>query len=129
MRPLLAIVLGVCACSELPEPEVGVDVFAADTATATFTVVIAGPLEVGLRADRMYTARDRNIVLETPATLVFQRGEGTATVSSGDTTQRLVVQPTGIPLDSAERMGVTGTRVSATRVAGRRQVALKVEQP
>lgn len=129
MRPLVALCIAVCACSDGPEPEIGVDVFAADTAPATFTIVIAGPLEVGLRADRMYTLRDRNIVLETPATLVFQRGDGTATVSSGDTTQRIVVQPMGMPLDSAERMGVTGTQISATRVAGRRQLVLKVERP
>lgn len=129
MRPLVALCIVVCACSDVPEPEIGLDVFAADTATATFTIVITGPLEVGLRADRMYTRRDRNVVLETPATLVFQRGEGTATVSSGDTAQRIVVQPTGMPLDSAERMGVAGTRISATRIAGRRQLVLKVERP
>ena len=111
------------------QPERGVDVFSADTVAAKIRMTVSGSLEVGLRSDRMYTTRDRHIVLETPASLVFQRGAGTVVVWSMDTTQRIVVQPIGLPLDSLDQAGVTGTTIAATRVAADAPVSLKVQRP
>ncbi len=103
--------------------------FSADTSAARIMVDVSGSLEVGLRADRILTTRQKQLVLETPASLVFQRGAGDIIVRSIDTTQRIVVEPMGTPPDSAESAGVTGIVVTATRVAGEHQVKLKVEKP
>ena len=121
--------LTLSACDGSGGDEVGVDVFSADTAPARLGIVVSGTLEIGLRADQMYTAPDRSIVLQTPATLVIQRGEGAATVSSLDTLRRIVVQPTGIALDSADVLGVTGIAVTFTRKKSERRVTLAVDRP
>lgn len=128
MRPIAMLVL-LCGCADVPATDPGVDVFSADTAAVRISVVASGSLAIGLRADRMYTTPERSIVLETPASLLFQRGEGTAFVSSLDTTQRIVVQPLGVPLDSAEQLGVTGTAIAVVRRAGHSRLTLTVQKP
>jgi len=122
------ILMALTACAERPA-EIGVDVFSADTLPARVSVVVAGTLEIGLRAERMHAGPGRTIVLETPVTLVIQRGEGFATVTSFDSTQRIVVQPAGTPPDSADVVGATGVAVTFSRVGDEPRVSLKVEKP
>lgn len=129
MRASVAVVIALCACAKSPPPEEGVNVFSADTSTVHIMVSVTGTLQVGLRSDAMMTTRDRQLVLETPATLVFRKGDGEVTVRSVDTTQRIVLESIDTPLDTTSSEGVTGVIVRATRVAGQRQPRFSVERP
>lgn len=123
----MAIALA-CACSR-NEEEFGVDVFAVDTLPARIYMNLTGTLQMGLRADSFYTTPDKSLILGTPASLIIQKGAGTATILSIDTTKRIAVQPLGVPPDSAEKVGAVGTVVKLTRVGGERRVTLEVEKP
>lgn len=129
VRTGIALLLTLCACAKSPPPEEGVNVFSADTSTAHIMVAVTGTLQVGLRSDAMMTTRDRQLVLETPATLVFKKGDGEVTVRSVDTTQRIVLESIDTPLDTAASAAATGVIVRATRVAGQRQPRFSVEKP
>src|SRR3954462_9439668 len=92
----LAAVAGlvVAACSQ-PNKELGVDVFSSDTMPARFLVTVTGTLAIALRSNNFYMRKDKTLVLETPASLLIQKGEGTATIDALDSTRRMAVQPTG----------------------------------
>lgn len=125
--PALAIALA-CACSK-NEEEFGVDVFSVDTIPARLYMHLTGTLQMGLRADSFYTTADKSLILGTPASLIIQKGAGTATIMSLDTTQRIAAQPLGVSPDSAEKVGAVGTVVRLTRVGGERRVTLEVQKP
>lgn len=129
MRTLAVLSAVLCACADMSATESGVDVFSADTTAVRISVAASGSLAIGLRADRMYATPGRTLVLETPASLLFQRGEGTAFISTLDTAQRIVVLPLGAPLDSAEDAGVTGTAIAVARRAGDSRLTLTVQKP
>jgi hypothetical protein len=126
--PLLALAILAAACSR-KEREFGVDVFSTDTLPARIYMELTGTLQMGLRADNYFTTADKSLILLTPASLIVQKGEGTATIFSIDSTQRLAVQPLGMPPDSADRAGVTGRVVKLTRAGERKTVQLEVVKP
>lgn len=114
------------ACFDRP-PEFGVSVFASDTLPVTFTVSLTGGLVMGLRSQNFHMQPDKSLIMTTPAQLIIQRGEGTATilsVSGG----RVVVQPLGINPDSADTSSAEGHQVKLSRAGERRSVKLLVEK-
>lgn len=131
MRLALATFLllsAATACSRR-EQEFGVDVFSTDTVPAKIYMNLTGTLQMGLRADNYFTTADKALILLTPASLIVQKGEGTADILSTDTTQVLAVQPMGVSPDSADKVGVTGRVVRLTRVGEERSVRLEVVKP
>lgn len=120
---LAAAVVSACAESRR---EIGVDVFSNDTIPAHFVVTLSGTLVVGLRGGNFFMRPDKSLVLETPGSLIVQKGEGTATITTLDTTRRVAVLPIGTAPDSADIVGVVGTSVQLTRTAGERRVRLDV---
>ena len=114
------------SCSE-PRSEVGVDVFSSDTMPARFVVDLKGStLVIALRSNNFYMQRDKSLVLETPGTLIIQKGAGTATITALDTAHRLAVQPIGTPPDSDDILGVVGRRITMTRAGEDRRVKLEL---
>ncbi|HJQ19202.1 MAG TPA: hypothetical protein VJ867_02565 [Gemmatimonadaceae bacterium] len=107
---LISLAVLATACNQ-PKQEVGVDVFSTDTLPARFVVNVTGTLAIGLRANNFYMRKDKSLVLETPASLIIQKGAGTATISTLDSMRRVAVQPTGVPPDSADMLGVIGRSV------------------
>ena len=118
----------LAACSKKRSADIGVDVFSVDTMPRRIYVHATGTLEIGLRADQIYSSA-KSLTLGTPATLIIHKGAGTARILSVDSTQRIAVQPLGVPPDSAEKVGVTGRVVRLTRVGEERQLKLEVERP
>lgn len=116
----------VQACA--PEPEIGVEVFSSDTIPARFTVTVAGTLQMGLRADNFEMLPDKSLMMTTPAALVVQKGEGSADIIllKGSA---LSAQPIGTSPDSADALGVTGTKLRMTKKASSPVVTLSVEKP
>src|SRR6185436_14622580 len=107
----LVIVLAM-SCSE-PRSEVGVDVFSSDTIPAQFVVDLKGStLEIALRSNNFYMRHDKSLVLETPGSLIIQKGSGTATITTLDTMHRVAVQPIGTPPDSGDVLGVVGRTIT-----------------
>jgi hypothetical protein len=124
---LTAIVLTAC---ERPRPhELGVEVFSTDTVPAQFMVSVTGNLEIGLRSESFSMRPDKSLVLMTPASLVIQKGEGTATLTSFTDAQRIAVKPIGTPPDSADILSVVGTVVKLVRVGEEQRVKLSLEKP
>jgi hypothetical protein len=121
--------LTLCACTPERPPEFGVDVFSTDTIPAKISMTLTGTLQMGLRADQFYTTPTKALILETPASLIIQRGAGAAIIASLDTSQRIAVQPIGASPDSADALGAVGTVVRLTRVGEERRVKLEVERP
>jgi hypothetical protein len=124
----LAVALLASPGCDSREAEFGVDVFSADTIPAPVYMNLSGTLQLGLRADNFFTRTD-SLVLMTPVSLVVQRGAGSALVFSLDTSQRLAMQPLGVPADSAERAGVVGRVLRITREGDERSVKLEVVKP
>ena len=117
--------LASIACSA-PRQEVGVDVFSNDTLPARFIVNVTGTLAIALRSNNFYMRRDKSLVLETPASLIIQKGEGTATIIPLDTTRPVAVQPIGTPLDSVDVVGLIGRSVRMTRRGEEKTVTLEL---
>jgi hypothetical protein len=113
------------ACSQ-PRRELGADVFSTDTVPARFVMTVTGSLAIALRSNNFYMRPDKSLVLETPATLLIQKGEGTATIEVLDSARRVAVQPTGTPLDSTDAVAIVGRSVLMTRVGEQRVVTLKL---
>src|SRR5215208_7399723 len=114
MRRLLVIsILFASGCSEA-HGEVGVDIFSTDTLPAQFVVTLTGSLVMGLRSNAFYMRPDKSLVLETPGALVVQKGEGTVTIQSFDSTRKIAVEPVNTPPDFSGRAAVTGTVIRAT---------------
>ena len=123
-----AVLIGSVSCRK--DGEFGVDIFSADTIPGRVDMNLTGSLALGIRADNFLGTEDKaKLIFLTPVSLIVQRGEGTATVFSLDTTQSLIVQPLGLPPDSAEKVGVTGRVVKITRVGEERSVRLEVLKP
>lgn len=120
---LLSALLGAC---NQPRQEIGVDVFSNDTIPALFEVNVTGTLAIGLRSNGFHMRPDKTLVLETPASLVIQKGAGTATINTLDTVRAVAVQPIGTPPDSADMAGVIGKSVRMTRVGEQSSVRLEV---
>src|SRR5262249_9577338 len=87
MRRVLAVLtLAVTAivsiaCFDRPA-EFGVSVFSADTVPVNFEMTVTGGLVIGLRARTFRPRADKTLLLTTPAQLIIQNGEGTATITS-----------------------------------------------
>ena len=126
--PVSLLLVALTGCQRR-ESEFGVDVFSTDTIPARIYMELTGTLQMGLRADNYYTTADKSLILLTPASLIVQKGAGTATIFSIDSTQVLAVQPMGVSPDSAERVGVTGRVVKVTRQGEEKTVALEVVRP
>ena len=126
----ILVLLATTACNRR-EQEFGVDVFSIDTLPAKIYMNVTGSLQMGLRADNYFTTSDQSLILLTPASLIVQKGEGSAEILSMDTTQVLAVQPMGpgVSPDSAEKVGVTGRVIRLTRMGDERSVRLEVVKP
>jgi hypothetical protein len=99
LRPIIvtaAIFLNAC---EGRPPEYGVNVFSADTIPVAFTMTLTGSLALSMRSEGIKMQPDKSLVLETPAQLMWARGDGTARLESVGR-GRLAVQPVGIGADS-----------------------------
>ena len=106
------------ACSAQRPEQLTVDVFAEDTVPVRFTLTITGGLQMRVNAEKAFVRPDKSLVFETPTTLYVDRGDGASLLRALDSTQRLVVQPGGLPGDSAERAAVVAPVVSITRAKG-----------
>ena len=84
--------------------------------TAHLSVGVTGDLQVTLTGDNFQVLPDRSFRVSTPATLVINRGVGTATITSVDGRSRLAVVPIGTPTDSIDAATVGGTVVKFTRL-------------
>ena len=124
---LAATAVIASACLDNP-PEFGVSVFAADTLPVTFTVSLKGSLVMALRSKNFHMRPDKSLIMLTPAQLLIQRGEGTASIESvfGG---RIVVQPLGVNADSADTSSAEGLTVQLARKGELRSVKLNVEKP
>jgi hypothetical protein len=130
VRRLLLLISAVltAACDPRP-PEFGVSVFADDTLPVVFTVELTGSLLMGARSDNPQMRPDKSLLLTTPAQLVVQKGEGSATITAlkGGT---MLVQPLGAKPDSAatssDTASASGTVVKLWRIGARRRVMLRV---
>jgi hypothetical protein len=118
-RLIVFAALTAGACSG-PPPQTarpyGVKIFAEDTVIARISVAVTGDLQVTLTGDNFQMLPDRSFLVATPATLVINRGVGTATITSVDSASRLAVVPLGTPDDSTDAATVTGTVVKFTRL-------------
>jgi len=121
----LVTVVAASACSEA-HTEVGVDVFSNDTVPTKFVVTVTGTLAIALRSNNFYMRQDKSLVLETPGSLLIQKGAGTATIATLDNAGRIAVQPTGTNPDSSDAVAVVGHEVRMTRVGEERRVKLQL---
>ena len=126
-RPLLLLLL-IAGCSPPPVKEVGVDVFSNDTVPTRFIVTLSGSLVMALRSNNFYMRPDKSLVLETPGSLIVQKGEGSATIASFDSTRKIAVEPIGTPPDSGDMAAVVGRVVRVTRVGEERRVKIQLER-
>lgn len=128
-RPVVLLALATLTACSQPKRELGVDIFSNDTIPTQFVVTLNGTLVMGLRANNFHMRADKSLVLETPGSLIVQKGEGTATISALDTMRRIAVEPTGTPPDSSDALSVVGRTVRVTRVGEENRVKLHVERP
>jgi hypothetical protein len=104
-------------------------VFADDTLPVIFTVELTGSLVMGARSDNPQMRPDKSLVLTTPAQLVVQKGEGSATITAlkGGA---VLVQPLGAKPDSGDMASVTssapGTVVKLWRIGLQRSMMVRV---
>src|SRR2546423_14764856 len=127
MRWQLLVLMAAAACAG-EKREVGVDVFADDTLPAMFTVELTGKLEVGLRSENFYLRPDKTLVLQTPASLVIQKGSGTMLIKSLAANRRIAVAPIGTPPDSSEALAAVGTVVKLERAGEEKRYKLAGEK-
>jgi len=84
---------------------------------------------MGARSDNPQMRPDKSLLLTTPAQLVVQKGEGSATITAlkGGT---MLVQPLGAKPDSGDTSpdtaSASGTVVKLWRIGARRRVMLRV---
>lgn len=126
---LASVWLASAACARETPREVGVDVFSNDTIPVKFVVTLTGTLGMALRANNFYLRADKSLVLETPGSLIVQRGEGTALIAAFDGKSRIAVEPIGTPPDSSDALSVVGTVVKVTRVGEEKRVTIALERP
>lgn len=128
----IATVLLTAACAA-PGPQnarpYGVEIFAEDTVTARISVSVTGDIQLTLRGDDFQVLPGRRFLVSTPASLVINRGVGTATITSVDSVSRLAVVPLGTPEDSIDAATVAGTVVKFTRLGYERSHRLSAERP
>ena len=129
VRRLFLLVSAVltAACDPRP-PEFGVSVFADDTLPVIFTVELTGSLVMGARSDNPQMRPDKSLVLTTPAQLVVQKGEGSATITAlkGGA---ILVQPLGAKPDSGDMAftsSAPGTVVKLWRIGLQRRMMVRV---
>jgi hypothetical protein len=126
----IAAAVVLAACTPAPPAEIGVRVADAanDTGTVQFTVTVADTaLSLGLRPASMGMRRDKTLVLSTPATIVVNRGAGSALI--GVVTPGAKVRVTSLePADSLTGTAVA-TAVRISREGAARQVSVKAEPP
>lgn len=130
--PALVPLVVIAACSgPLPQNSVpyGVRIFAEDTVTARIAVTVTGDLQLTLQGDDFQALPGRRFRVSTPASLVINRGVGTATITSLDSVSRLAVIPIGTPEDSIDQATVAGTVVKFTRLGYDRVHQLVVARP
>jgi len=128
MRRLVPLILLAACVPEPPRREFGVDVFSNDTIPAKFIVSLGGNLSFAVRSNGLYMQRDKSLVIETPASLILQSGAGTGTITSYDTSRRVVVTPMNTSPDSTDA-AVVGTVIKVTRVREEKRVTLVLEKP
>lgn len=107
----------------------GVEIFAEDTVTARISVSVTGDIQLTLRGDDFQVLPGRRFLVSTPASLVINRGVGTATITSVDSVSRLAVVPLGTPDDSIDAATVSGTVVKFTRLGYERSHRLSADRP
>jgi hypothetical protein len=127
MRYLALGLFLVAGCAE-PKREIGVDVFSNDTTPARFLVTMSGTLVMALRSNNFFMRPDKTLVLETPGSLIVQKGVGDATIASFDSTKKDAVEPIGTRPDSSDLVAVSG-RVVRVSVDEKMRVKMKVERP
>ena len=106
----------LAACTTPPPAELGVRVAdaASDSGTVQFTVtVVDTSLSLGMRPASMAMRPDKSLVLTTPASIVVNRGAGSAVITAVTEGARIRVSPLD-PADSATGMAV-GRAVRITR--------------
>jgi hypothetical protein len=128
MHRLLALMLLSACVPEAPRREFGVDVFSNDTTPAKFIVSLGGNLSLAVRSNSLYMQRDKSLVIETPASLIVHSGAGTGTITSYDSTRRIVVTPMNASPDSTDA-GVVGRVIRVVRVGDEERVTLALEKP
>jgi hypothetical protein len=128
MRRLALLLLCATACSK-PQPNIGIDVFANDTTPVKFVVTVTGTLEVALRSNAFYMRPDKSLVLETPGSLLYHKGDGMMTIQSFDSTTKIAVEPLNTAPEFSERAAIVGTVVSATVAPDDTRIVLKLERP
>ena len=132
MRRVIAVLGLACsavftvACFERPQ-EFGVSVFSADTMPVTFTLYVQGSLVMGLRSQGFKMRPDKSLIMITPAQLIVQKGEGSASIQSVSG-GRIVVQPLGVSPDSADTSSAEGLSIGLVRTGEHRSVKLTVEK-
>jgi hypothetical protein len=80
---------------------------------------------MALRSNNFYLRPDKSLVLETPGSLIVQKGEGTATLMSFDSVRQIAVAPIGTPPDSAD-LALVGTVLTVTRVGEEKRVKIEI---
>ena len=128
MRRLVALILLGACTPDPPQTAFGVDVFSNDTVPAKFVVTLSGNLSMAVRSNNFYLRPDQSLVLETPGSLIVQKGMGSALIASFDTTQQIAVTPLGSSPDSTDN-AVVGKRVKVTRKADEKRVTIELEKP
>jgi len=119
----------LAACTPEPaQPEFGVDVFANDTVPTKFVVTLSGNLSMAVRSNQLYMRPDQSLVLETPGSLIIQRGSGSAVIAAFDSTQQIAVMPLGTSPDSTDN-AVVGKRVKVTRTGEDKRVTIELDKP
>ena len=121
---LLSVAILQAACDKAP-PEFGVSVFANDTTPVQFAMDVTGTLVMGIRANGFDPGPNKTLFMTTPAQLLVQKGEGTATITSlkGGA---LLVQPLGVKPDSGDTSSAQGLVVKLARTGTARSVRLTV---
>jgi hypothetical protein len=116
----------LAACTPAPPAEIGVRVADAanDTGTVQFTVTVADTaLSLGMRPAAMGMRADKTLVLSTPATIVVNRGAGSALIAV--VTPGATLRVTSLaPADSLSGTAVS-TAVRISREGTARQVFIK----
>jgi len=130
VRRLFLLVSAVltAACDPRP-PEFGVSVFADDTLPVVFSVDLTGSLVMGVRSDNLQMRPDKSLLLTTPAQLVVQKGEGSATITAlkggAILVQRLVAKPDSGDM-AFDTSSAPGTVVKLWRIGVQRSVTVRV---
>jgi hypothetical protein len=126
---MLLAVLGAACSMPSGEEQLGVEVFSEDTIPVRFSITMSGGIELRVDAERAFRQGESALVFETPAKLLVARGSGQSTIAALDEKRRLIVQPIGVPADSAERAAVVGSAVQLTRPRDEPRLGLLVAKP